>query len=79
MFTKGAQCTSNFVVDDGAGRVYVGYASHCAGKGAATDKDGCSTGSQPLGTPVRFACRGSAPAARREVARRRCHSQRNKV
>lgn len=55
MFTKGAQCTGNFVFNDGAGRVYVGYASHCAGKGAATDTDGCSTGSQPLGTRVRFA------------------------
>ena len=55
MFTKGAQCTGNFVFNDGAGRVYVGYAAHCAGKGEATDTDGCSTGSQPVGTRVRFA------------------------
>ncbi len=55
MFTKGAQCTGNFVFTNVTGRVYVGYASHCAGKGAATDTDGCSTGSQPLGTRVRFA------------------------
>ena len=55
MFTEGAQCTGNFVFSDAAGRVYVGYAAHCAGKGEATDTDGCSTGSQPLGTRVRFA------------------------
>lgn len=55
MFTKGAQCTGNFVFTDGVGRVYVGYAAHCAGKGEATDTNGCDTNSQPLGTPVRFA------------------------
>src|SRR5690242_19899939 len=61
MFTKGAQCTGNFVFTDGVGRVYVGYASHCAGKGEATDTNGCNTGSHPLGTPVRFA-RGATAA-----------------
>ncbi len=35
--------------------MYVGYAAHCAGKGEATDTDGCSTSSHPLGTRVRFA------------------------
>jgi hypothetical protein len=55
MFTKGAQCTGNFVFSDAAGRTYVGYAAHCAGKGEATDTNGCTTASQPLGTPVRFA------------------------
>ena len=55
MFTKGAQCTGNFVFTDRVGRVYVGYASHCAGKGAATDTNGCNTRSHPLGTRVRFA------------------------
>ena len=55
MFTKGAQCTGNFVFADRAGRAYVGYASHCAGKGAATDTNGCKTRSHPLGTRVRFA------------------------
>ena len=55
MFTQGAQCTANFVFTDSSGRVYVGYSAHCAGKGEATDTDGCSTGSQPLGTRVRFA------------------------
>lgn len=61
MFTRGAQCTSNFVFTDGKGRVYVGYAAHCAGKGEATDTDGCTTGSHPVGTPVRFA-RGATVA-----------------
>ena len=43
MYTDGAQCTANFVYTDGAGNTYVGYAAHCAGTGAATDTDGCST------------------------------------
>ena len=55
MFTKGAQCTGNFVFKDRVGRIYVGYAAHCAGKGAATDTNGCNTRSHPLGTRVRFA------------------------
>jgi hypothetical protein len=55
MFTKGAQCTGNFVFSDRVGRVYVGYAAHCAGKGASTDTNGCKTPSHPLGTRVRFA------------------------
>ena len=55
MFTQGAQCTANFVFRDRAGRTYVGYAAHCAGRGAATDTDGCTTRSVPLGTRVRFA------------------------
>ncbi|MBD8870235.1 hypothetical protein [Nocardioides donggukensis] len=55
MFTAGAQCTGNFVFTDRRGRVYVGYAAHCAGLGEATDTDGCATGSLPLGTRVRFA------------------------
>jgi hypothetical protein len=55
MFTKGAQCTANFVFGDRVGRVYVGYAAHCAGKGAATDTNGCNTRSHPIGTRVRFA------------------------
>ena len=55
MFTKGAQCTGNFVFKDRVGRVYVGYAAHCAGRGAATDTNGCNTRSHPIGTRVRFA------------------------
>ena len=52
MYTKGAQCTANFVYRDKAGRVYVGYAAHCAGLGEATDTDGCKATSVPLGTTV---------------------------
>jgi hypothetical protein len=59
MYTDGAQCTANFVYTDGAGNTYVGYAAHCAGTGAATDTDGCSTQSLPLGTKVDFVEGGS--------------------
>ena len=54
MYTDGAQCTANFVYTDGAGNTFVGYAAHCAGKGAATDTNGCNTDSVPLGTKVTF-------------------------
>jgi hypothetical protein len=50
-FTEGAQCTANFVFR-GSGGTYIGQAAHCAGTGAATDTDGCDSGSLPLGTPV---------------------------
>jgi hypothetical protein len=59
MYTDGAQCTGNFVFTDGAGSVYVGYAAHCAGLGAATDTDGCQAESLPLGTKVEFRDGGS--------------------
>lgn len=62
MFTQGAQCTGNFVFTDRRYRVYVGYAAHCAGLGAATDTDGCLTDSVPLGTRVRFA-NGASPVS----------------
>ncbi len=55
MLTRGAQCTGNFVFTDRRGHVYVGYAAHCAGRGEATDTDGCRTRSHPIGTRVRFA------------------------
>ena len=55
MFTRGAQCTANFVFTDRRGHVYVGYAAHCAGTGEATDTDGCLAESLKLGTRVRFA------------------------
>jgi hypothetical protein len=58
-YTEGAQCTSNFVFTDGSGNVYVGYAAHCAGTGAATDTNGCDAASLPLGTRVTFAEGGS--------------------
>ncbi len=54
MYTDGAQCTANFVYTDSAGNVYVGYAAHCAGKGEATDTNGCNQASVPLGTQVTF-------------------------
>jgi hypothetical protein len=49
--TAGGQCTSNFVFQDG-GSVYLGQAAHCSSTGGQTDTGGCSTGSQPIGTPV---------------------------
>jgi hypothetical protein len=58
MYTDGAQCTANFVFTNGAS-VYVGYAAHCAGTGAATDTNGCDAGSLPLGTRVDFVEGGS--------------------
>jgi hypothetical protein len=54
MYTEGAQCTANFVYTDAAANVYVGYAAHCAGTGAATDTNGCNVDSLPLGTKVTF-------------------------
>lgn len=59
MYTEGAQCTSNFVYTDRSGRTYVGYAAHCAGLGEATDTDGCTSDSLPLGTKVDFVEGGS--------------------
>jgi hypothetical protein len=50
-FTDGGQCTANFVFTSGA-NVYLGQAAHCAGTGAATETDGCDSGSLPLGTQV---------------------------
>lgn len=71
MYTKGAQCTGNFVFTDSAGRVYVGYAAHCAGTGEATDTNGCDAGSHPLGTRVRFASDGSLVSSGTTVGRGR--------
>jgi hypothetical protein len=51
VFTAGAQCTSNFVFEEGSS-VYLGQAAHCAGTGGQTETDGCTSGSRPLGTPV---------------------------
>lgn len=50
-FTDGAQCTSNFIFQDGS-NVYIGQAAHCSGAGAATETNGCETESLPIGTPV---------------------------
>jgi hypothetical protein len=50
-FTEGAQCTSNFVFQNGS-TVYLGQAAHCSGTGAATETDGCDSESLPNGTAV---------------------------
>lgn len=57
-YTEGGQCTSNFVFTDGNGAVYIGQSAHCATTGGATDTNGCTAGSHPLGTPVEV--RGTA-------------------
>ena len=51
VFTQGAQCTANFVFQEGEA-VYLGQAAHCSGTGGATETDGCDSGSLPIGTPV---------------------------
>jgi hypothetical protein len=50
-FTEGAQCTSNFVFQDGS-TAYLGQAAHCSGTGATTETNGCEADSLPIGTPV---------------------------
>ena len=69
MYTSGAQCTGNFVFRDRRDRVYLGYAAHCAGLGAATDTNGCKARSVPLGTRVRFAKGGSLASGGTTVGR----------
>lgn len=71
MYTDGAQCTGNFVFTDSAGRVYVGYAAHCAGKGAATDTNGCNQASVALGTRVTFTNDGNPASEGTPVGRGR--------
>lgn len=51
VFTEGAQCTANFVFQEGE-NVYLGQAAHCSGTGGSTETNGCTSGSLPLGTPV---------------------------
>lgn len=51
MYTAGAQCTANYIYTNGTD-VFIGYAAHCAGTGAATDTNGCDAASLPLGTEV---------------------------
>ncbi|MGE5527197.1 MAG: serine protease [Methanosarcina sp.] len=50
-FTEGAQCTSNFVFQEGS-TIFIGQAAHCSGTGGQTETDGCTSGSLPLGTAV---------------------------
>jgi len=47
----GGECTSNFVFTNGTD-VFLGQAAHCAGTGAPTEFNGCTSQSLPLGTPV---------------------------
>lgn len=54
VFTDGAQCTANFVFEEGA-NVYLGQAAHCSGTGGQTETNGCTSGSLPVGTPVEVA------------------------
>src|SRR3954464_2893093 len=49
--TAGGQCTANFIYTAG-GNTYIGQAAHCSSTGAATDTDGCTSASLPLGTKV---------------------------
>lgn len=49
--TEGAQCTSNFVFQEGS-TVFLGQAAHCSGTGQATETDGCTSASHPIGTAV---------------------------
>ena len=51
--TAGGQCTSNFVFRNRK-TVYLGQAAHCSGTGEATETDGCTSRSRPLGTPVQI-------------------------
>jgi hypothetical protein len=50
-YTQGAQCTSNFVFQEGT-TVFLGQAAHCSGTGEATETDGCTSASLPLGAAV---------------------------
>jgi V8-like Glu-specific endopeptidase len=52
-YTKGAQCTANFVFKR-RGATYLGQAAHCQGTGSSTETNGCKAGSLPLGTKVRL-------------------------
>lgn len=50
--TAGGQCTANFVFFDSSNNVYIGQSAHCATLGSATQTNGCTTPSRPLGTNV---------------------------
>lgn len=53
--TGSGQCTANFVYTDSAGNTFLGQAAHCSSTGQATETNGCSAKSLPLGTPVEIA------------------------
>src|SRR4051794_37922897 len=50
-FTDGAQCTANFIFQDGT-NTYIGQAAHCSGTDGNTATNGCSAHSLPVGTAV---------------------------
>src|ERR1043165_6036329 len=50
-FTNGAQCTANFIYNDGTS-TYIGQAAHCSGTGGNTATNGCTSGTLPVGTQV---------------------------
>ena len=51
--TEGSgQCTANFLYT-AANRVFLGQAAHCSSTGEATETNGCTSKSLPLGTPVK--------------------------
>ena len=53
--TEGSgQCTANFVFYDGSDNVFIGQAAHCQGTGAATDTNGCTASTLPVGTKVQI-------------------------
>lgn len=47
----GGACTSNFIFTNGSS-TFIGQAAHCGGTGQATETNGCTSGTVPLGTPV---------------------------
>ncbi|MEV0056676.1 serine protease [Saccharopolyspora shandongensis] len=49
--TNSAQCTSNFVFQNGS-KVYLGQAAHCARTGGFEQTNGCTSPSLPIGTQV---------------------------
>src|SRR5204863_5022200 len=51
VFTAGAQCTANFIFQDGT-NTYIGQAAHCSGTDGNTATNGCSAHSLPVGTAV---------------------------
>lgn len=53
LFTKGSQCTANFIFKDRS-HVYIGQAAHCSGTDGNTATDGCTSHSLPLGTKVQI-------------------------
>ncbi|MGH9137222.1 MAG: serine protease [Acidimicrobiales bacterium] len=58
LVSPSGQCTANFIYSDGTD-VYIGFAAHCVSTGAATDTNGCTAGTLPLGTEVEIVGAGT--------------------